>query len=218
MLPFKIRPIKIRTKPLKRRKALTLMEILVTVALTGLIASLAFGPIVYIVRQITEAEASYSDEAALRRAAMFMAQDVSASLRLASAPVRVISHEELGGRHNDTLIVASSAPTRQNLSAGSVVYRVVRPSLFMNNRQIPGLYRWILPGILPEDVVYGRLNAEDGQLVVPHVSEMNLSVFVPPDWVPYYLGGLPAGMRFILSRERGGEESERVEYVFAFPR
>jgi len=202
---------------MKPRKAFTLLEILITVALTGLIAALAFGPIVYVVGQITELEATYSDEAALRRAAMFMAQDVSSSLRLAPASVRVISHQELGGGHNDTLIVASSAHTRQNLPAGSVIYRLVRRSLF-NDRHVPGLYRWILPGVLPGDAMYDRLDAEDGQLIVPHVTDMNLSVFVPPDWVPHYYGNLPAGMRFILARERDGEERESIEYVFVFPR
>jgi len=202
---------------MKSRKAFTLLEMLVTVAIMGLIAALAFGPIVHIVRQITETEATYSDEAALRRAAMFMAQDVASSLRLAPAAVRVISHQELGGRNNDTLIVASSAQTRQNMAAGSVVYRIVRPSLF-NNRHVPGLYRWLLPGTLPGDVMYDRLDVEYGQLVVPHVTDMDLSVFVPPDWVSYYYGRLPVGMKFVLSRERDGEEREDVEYVFVFPR
>ena len=202
---------------IKSRSAFTLVEMLVVVALVGLIASLAFGPIVYVVRQITETEAIYSDEAALRRAATFMAQDVASGLRLAPAAVRVINHEELGGRDNDTLIVASSGPTRQNMAAGSVVYRIVRQSLF-NDRQVPGLYRWVLPGVLPGDVQYDRLEAENGQLVVPYVTELNLSVFDPPDWVSDYSGKVPAGMRFVLSRGRNAEEGESVEYVFGFPR
>ena len=206
--------------PVKQSKnrAFTLVEVLVTVAITGLVAALAFGPIVYVVRQITETEASYSNEVALRRAAMFMGQDVAAALRLAPVAVRVISHQELGGSHNDTLIVASSAQTRQNLAAGSVVYRLVRQSLFMDSGHVPGLYRWILSGVLPEDVEYGRLGAETGQLVVPWVTSLEVSVFVPPDWVTHYEGGLPAGIRFTLSRERQGEEEESIEYVSVFPR
>ena len=200
-----------------KTKAFTLVEVLVAVALTGLIAALAFAPVAYTVRRITETEAAYSDEAALRRAAMFMAQDVAAGLRLASVVVRVINHEELGGGNNDTLIVASSAQARQNMAAGSVVYRVVRRSLFMRDRYVPGLYRWLLPGILPEDVAHDRLDAENGQLVVPYVTELDVSVFVPPEWVSYYDGKVPAGMRIVLLRERNGEERESVEYVFGFP-
>ena len=108
-------------------------------SLTGLIAALAFAPVVYVVRQVTETEAAYSDELALRRTAMFMAKDVAEGLRLASIVVRVIGHKELGGGDDDTLIVASSSQARQNLPAGSVVYRVVRYS-FMNDKYVPGLY------------------------------------------------------------------------------
>ena len=192
------------------------MEVLVSVALTGLIASLAFAPVVYVVRQVTETEAAYSDETAMRRAAMFMAQDVAAGLRLASTVVRVIAHKEFGGWDDDTLIVASSAQAKQNLAAGSVIYRVVRYS-FMNENDVPGLYRWLLPGILPDDAEYDRLEAKDGQLIIPYVTNMSLSVLEPPEWVSDYGGKLPAGMKIVLSRERGAAEGESVEYVVAFP-
>ena len=185
-------------------------------ALTGLIATLAFAPVVYTVRQITETEVAYSDELALRRTAMFMAQDVAAGLRLASIVVRVINREELGGGDDDTLIVASSSQAKHNLPVGSVAYRVVRRS-FMNDKYVPGLYRWLLPGILPEDVEHDRLDVKDGQLITPYITEMNLSVFESPEWVSDYGGKLPVGMKFVLSRGKLAEEGERVEYVFGFP-
>ena len=186
-------------------------------ALTGLIAAMAFAPVAYVVRQVTEAEAAYSEKAALRRTAMFMAQDVAAGLRLTPIVVRVIDHEELGGGDDDTLIVASSAQARQNIAAGSVVYRVVRQS-FMNERYVPGLYRWLLPGILPKDVEHEKLEVKDGQLMTPHVTALSLSVFEPPEWVSDYGGNLPAGIKFVLSKGHNGEEGEQVEYVFGFPR
>ena len=200
-----------------KTKAFTLVEVLVAVALTGLIAALAFAPVVYVVRQVTETETGYSDETILRRTAMFMAQDVAAGLRLASTVVRVIDRKELGGEDDDTLIVASSAQTKQNLAAGSVVYRVVRWS-FMNDKYVPGLYRWLLPGVLPENVEYEKLQTENGQLVTPYVTELDVSVFVPPEWVSDYGDKLPVGMKFVLSRYRNGEKGESVEYVFGFPR
>ena len=200
-----------------KKSAFTLVEVLVSVALTGLIASLAFAPVVYVVRQITETEAAYSDEVALRRTVMFMAQDVAAGLRLASIVVRVIAHKEFGGIDDDTLIVASSSQARQNLAAGSVVYRVVTRSI-MNDKYIPGLYRWLLPGILPEDVEHNKLEVKDGQLITPYVTELSLSVFEPPEWVSDYGGKLPEGMKFALARGSFAEKGERVEYVFGFPR
>jgi prepilin-type N-terminal cleavage/methylation domain-containing protein len=198
------------------KSAFTLVEVLVSVALTGLIASLAFAPVAYAVRQVTETEEAYYDELDLRRTAMFMAQDVAAGLRLASVTVRVIGHKELGGGDNDTLIVAGSAQARQNLAAGSVVYRVVRWS-FMNDKYVSGLYRWLLPGVLPEDVEYEKLEVKDGQLITPYVTELSLSVFESPEWVSDYGGKLPTGMKFVLSRERNAGKGERVEYVAGFP-
>jgi prepilin-type N-terminal cleavage/methylation domain-containing protein len=215
-------------KSWNRRRAFTLIEILISVALMGLIASLAFAPVIYAVRQVVETETAYSDETALRRTAIFMAQDVAAGLRLASTVVRVVNHEQLGGGDDDTLIIASAASAKQNLAAGSVVYKVVRRS-FMNDRSIPGLYRWLLPGVLPEDAEYDDLDEKDGQLVAPYVTELQLSVLEPPEWVDDYSGELPQGMRFVLSRKKEGtpgsggiaslelDAAERVEYVFGFP-
>ena len=198
------------TKP--HHQAFTLVEVLVSLALTGLIASLAFAPVAYVIRQITETETTYTDETALRRTAVFMAQDVAAGLRLTPTVVRVLARQEFGSDNDCTLIVASSAQAKQNLAAGSVVYRVIRGS-FMNDSNIPGLYRWLLPGVLPENVAYDKLEAKDGQLILQYVTELSVLVLDPPEWVLSYEGKLPAGMKFVLARK-----GESVEYVFSFPR
>jgi prepilin-type N-terminal cleavage/methylation domain-containing protein len=195
----------------KRKRAFTLIEILIAVALMGLVASLTLAPVVYAVRQVVETEEAYTDEAALRRTALFMAQDMMAGLRLARVTMRVIAHETLGGGNEDTLIVASSAPAKQNMAVGSVVYKLVQRS-FMNDRAIPGLYRWVLPGILPDAVKPGELEEKDGQLVVPYVTGMKLSVYRSSEWVSDYEGKLPLAVQITLYR---GEE--RGEYVFSFP-
>ncbi|MDR2179866.1 MAG: type II secretion system GspH family protein [Synergistaceae bacterium] len=218
--------VRLRRRHWGRKGAFTLIEILLAVALTGLITSLALAPVVYAVRQVVETEAAYSDEAALRRTAIFMAQDVAAGLRLASVVLRVVDHKQLGGGDDDTLVIASAAPAKQNMAAGSVVYKIVRRS-FMSDRSIPGLYRWLLPGILPEDAEYDDLEEKDGYLVAPYVTELQLSVLEPPEWVDEYSGELPRGMKFVLARtkERAPGElsspepdaAERVEYVFGFP-
>ena len=187
--------------------------------MTALIASLALVPVMFAVRNLTETEAAYSDEAALRRTAVFMAKDVAAGLRLATVVVRVIDHQQLGGKDDDTLVVASAAPAKQNLAAGSVVYKVVRAG-FMNDRLIPGLYRWLLPGVMPEDVYPEKLEEKDGQLVLPYVATLKLAVWEAPEWVSEYSGKLPQGMQFTLSRQqedKGKGNEESVEYVFSFP-
>ncbi len=203
----------------RKKHAFTLIEILIAVALTALIASLALVPVMFAVRNLTETEAAYSDEVALRRTAAFMAKDVAAGLRLATVVVRVIDHQQLGGNDDDTLIVASAAPAKQNLAAGSIVYKIVRAS-FMNDHLIPGLYRWLLPGVLPQDVLPEKLEEKDGQLVLPYVTTLQLAVWETPEWVADYSGKLPQGMQFTLSRQqedKGKGNEESVEYVYSFP-
>lgn len=196
----------------ERSRAFTLVEVLMAVALTGLVASMTLVPVIYAVRRVVDTETAYSDGVALRRTALFMAQDVFAGLRLAPTVVRVIDHKQFGGTDDDTLIVASAAPAKQNLAAGSVIYRTVRSGI-MNDALIPGLYRWLLPGVLPEDVDPEKLEEKNGQLVAPYVTALKVSVYEPPEWVEDYGGKLPRGMQLTLSR---GEES--IEYVFGFAR
>jgi prepilin-type N-terminal cleavage/methylation domain-containing protein len=194
-----------------KRRAFTLIEVLIAVALTGLIASLALAPVVYAVRRVIDTEELYADETAMRRAAIFMVQDVNAGLRLADMVVRLIEHELLGGENDDALIVATSAPAKQNMPVGSVVYRIQKQS-FMRDDFIPGLYRWVLPGVLPEAVDYEALEAKDGQLVLPYVTEMKLETYDALEWVSGHSGKIPTGLKISLSR---GEE--KMEYVFSFP-
>jgi prepilin-type N-terminal cleavage/methylation domain-containing protein len=194
----------------ERKRAFTLIEILVAVALTGMLVSLTFAPVVYAVRRVAETEESYSGRTALRRAALFMAGDVAAGFRLTRETVRAIRHETLGGGDEDVLVVASAAPAKQNMPGGSVVYKIVGRSFLRG--AIPGLYRWVLPGILPGDADPDRLEEEEGQLVLPYVTELKLSFISGSDWIPDYKGALPPAMRVALAR---GEERE--EYVFSFP-
>lgn len=195
-----------------KNRAFTLIEVLLALALTGLIASLALAPVIYAVRQITDTETMWTDETALRRTATFMAQDVAAGLRLAPTVVRTVGHQEFGDKNNDVMIVASAAPAKQNLAAGSIVYKTLSSS-FMSESRIPGLYRWLLPGVLPEDVDPDKLDEKKAQLVAPYVTELKLRVFEPPEWVADYSGKMPEGIQFTLSRKE-----ESVEYVFSFPR
>ena len=72
-------------------------------------------------------------------------EDAAAALRLAPIAVKVEDHRALGGAEDDALLVASTAPAKQNLPAGCLVYRIDRGGP-MRGDTPPGLYRWLLPG------------------------------------------------------------------------
>ena len=192
-----------------RKSAFTLIEVLIAVVLTGLIASLAFVPVIVAVRQLTETEEAYMDGIALRRTALFMAQDVASGLRLASTALVIIDRSSMN-KDRGVLIVASAAPAKQNMAAGSVVYKVLEKGIFED--RIHGLYRWILPGVLPEEIDPDKLDDDKGQLILPYVTGLKIAAWEPPDWSSEYSGKLPQGVQITLSREE-----ETVEYVFNLP-
>ncbi|MBR0069110.1 MAG: hypothetical protein IJP97_01305, partial [Synergistaceae bacterium] len=138
-----------------------------------------------------------------------------------------INHEALGGRDDDTLMVMSTSPTVQNLPAGTVVYKLAEGGILHNNI-IPGLYRWIFPGKMPNVIKTDTLNAEYAQLVLPGVNEF--CVEIPrgsheDERQKEYRGPLPAGIYIKLGRHEDENSYENdnqnrhdeLESVIVFP-
>ena len=194
-------------------RAFTLIEILVALMLTGLLSALALAPVVSTVRQTEQLRQSYSDITALERTADFIARDLTRAVRLASNVLTVTDHEALGGYDDDVLLIMSSAPTAQNMASGTVVYKL-EDGGFMHSGVVPGLYRWIIPGRLPNEVNTERLEPEDGQLVLPYVS--SFCVEVPAkgddDNRKSYAGALPVGVYIRIKRgERSAFQQQEEE-------
>ena len=182
-----------------KRNGFTLIEILIAVMLTGLISTLALAPVIFTVRRVVDIQNDYTDIAALSRTLNFITRDISSAMRLASDVIIVKEHEVLGGNDDDTLIIMTTAPVAQNLPAGSIAYKLE------NERHdiIPGLYRWIFPGKLPEEIDIETLNPEDAQLVLPDVKNFCVEVVadsVEKDRRKDYKGPLPAGIYMRISR------------------
>ena len=192
-----------------RRAAFTLIEIIVAVMLTGTLATLALAPVIVTVRRVVETQEEYTDIAALSRTMNFIRRDLNSAMRLASNVITVIDHESMGGHDDDVLLIMSTSPTAQNLPSGTLVYKVNEGGI-MHQDIIPGLYRWIFPGKLPNAVNTNTLPDEEGQLVLPEVSEF--SVQIPSgtheeDWRKSYSGPLPNG---IYIRIRRGDRSSPI--------
>ena len=192
-----------------RRNAFTLIEILVAVMLTGLLTSLALAPVVITVRRVVETQEEYSDISALSRTMSFITRDLSAAMRLSSNVITIIDHESLGGLDEDILMIMTTSPVIQNMPAGTVVYKLEEGGI-MHNNIIPGLYRWIFPGLMPNVIKTDTLNPEYAQLVLPGVNEFCAEIpkgIKEDERQKEYRGLLPAGIYIRLGRHKDDEHN-----------
>ena len=195
-------PNNVYTACLTQRRAFTLIEILVAVMLTGMLTTLALAPVAYTVRRVVETQNEYADLSALSRTMNFIIRDLSSAMRLSSNVITVVDHEAMGGNDEDILMIMSNSPTAQNLPSGTLVYKIEEGGI-MHGNILPGLYRWIFPGQLPNTIKYDTLNGEDGQLVLPGIDLF--CVEVPEgshedDRRKEYSGQLPKGLYIKIGR------------------
>ncbi|MBQ7150906.1 MAG: type II secretion system protein [Synergistaceae bacterium] len=185
-----------------RVKGFTLIEIVVAVALTGVLTTLALAPVAFTVRRVVETQNEYADLSALSRTMNFIIRDLNSAMRLASNVLMVVDHEAMGSYDDDILMFMTTSPTVQNLPAGTVVYKIAEGGILHGNI-IPGLYRWIFPAKLPNTIKYDNLSGEDGQLVLPGVDVFQVEIpegSHEDDRKKEYSGALPRGIYIRIGR------------------
>lgn len=206
------------------RRGFTLIEILVAVMLTGMLASLALAPVVATVRRVVETQAQYSDISALSRTMSFITRDIFAAMRFSPNVMTIKDHEAIGGGDDDILMLMTTAPSVQNIASGTVVYKVSEGGM-LHGDILPGLYRWVFPGRTPSEIKTDSLNPEDAQLVLPGVDEFCAEIPTndrADDNRKEYTGQLPAGIfirigRYTKDKTNGTDKSSRIESVITFP-
>lgn len=184
------------------KKAFTLIEVLVAVMLTGMLTTLALAPVAYTVRRVVETQNEYADFSALSRTLNFIIRDLSSAMRLSSNVLMIVDHEAMGGNDDDILMIMSTSPVAQNLPSGTLIYKIAEGGI-MHGNVLPGLYRWIFPGQLPNTIKYDNLDPEDGQLVLPGIDEFRVEVpsgSHEDDREKEYSGALPKGLFIKLGR------------------
>lgn len=192
------------------RRGFTLIEILVSVMLTGVLTLLALSPVVISVRRAVSAQEDYADVAAISRTLSFIGRDVFSAMRLAPEALVVVDHEAMGSKADDALMLMTTGPTVQNFPASAVVYKIAEGGM-LHAGMLSGLYRWILPGRVLTDIDVDGLDIETGQLVLPGATEF--SVEIPEgsredDRKKEYKGQLTSAI--YLKIVRGDKDEERI--------
>ncbi len=188
-----------------QRQGFTLVEILVAVMLTGMLTTLALAPVVVTVRRVVETQEEYADISALSRTMNFLARDLNSAMRLSSNVITIVDHEAIGGNDEDILMIMSTSPTIQGLPSGTLVYKIESGGM-MHNDVLPGLYRWIFPGKMPNAIKHENLKGDDpeAQLVLPGVNEFRVEVPTgshEEDRRKDYSGQLPSGLYIKIGRK-----------------
>lgn len=187
-----------------RRKAFTLVEILVVVAIAGIIIVAALTPLTFTIRTIRDAQRNFSSSNRERFVVNQIFQDAREVLSIyCDTPFLVLHRDELGSRADDTLLLWTNTPAYAGGAAGCVVYRMLPKSILAP--ELPeGLYRWVIPKALqPEKIEEEDIKPEEGRLVLPGITSVRFSVMENAEWVDEYKGNRPQAMRVTLKKEEG---------------
>ena len=185
-----------------RSGGFTLAEVLVVLALFGLIAALAFAPSVVLVRGLEDTRAEMAKE----QVSDFLLGRIAAEMRLSprSFPggpaVAAVRKEVLGGLADDRIAFWSDYGGEPGVRA----WKVFRPGAGRDGA--PGVYRWILPLASPGAVDWENLDPGEGKLILPGADFLRISILSAEtgEWGDDYGGPRPRGVRF---EARAGKEA-----------
>ena len=199
---------------IERRLAFTLIEVLVAVGLMGLVATVAIGPLVALVVRLEAVQSEYADRMALSEAARSIASDGRQILPWdGENPFRAIRRDRVGGKRADVLVFWTGAPLSRRQPAATEVFALLEPGPFRESVK-PGLYRWTLPGVNPEDVEADRLDPAKATLLVKNADTFSVQVFDGKEWVEDFSGPAPAGLSVEIGRK--GERATHVDTLAAY--
>jgi prepilin-type N-terminal cleavage/methylation domain-containing protein len=198
--------IKIETRqiPYTARRGMTLIEVLVALGICGLIATMALGPLMFVVNRTVSVPRTFAAEEASHRALRNIAFDARQTLP-GTGPALRISRRDTSGTRRDLVLFRSVAPTVRGTAAGTVAYTV-------DER---GLLRLDIPLADPADVDLLTVALDDASPILAGVGGLKAEALSGGEWLSEYAGPLPDGLRLTLILKNGNEVSH-VESVKPF--
>ncbi|MDO4952606.1 MAG: prepilin-type N-terminal cleavage/methylation domain-containing protein [Synergistaceae bacterium] len=203
------------------KKAFTLIEIMIAVAIFGIISVAALAPLVFTVRSLDDAQKSRMAYNKERQAVLGIFAELRSAVRDAQSSVRAERASGLSVAEDDRLAVFSFLPLKKGNPAAVCVYRVFKENRLKKIKG--GLYRWELALPLddtllladaadrtPINVDIEKLKPETGKNIIPSVSGMKIYALQGSEWSEDYSGQLPEAVKIEL--KRGDAVTEYEEY------
>ncbi len=196
-----------------KRPGFTFIEVLVVLALVGVMAVCAIAPMVHLVGIIRDAQSVSGDRTAAEDAVRLIFRDMRSVLVVKNQTYCILRrHDIFGGKGDDVLAVATGSLLETSTIPGTVAYRLVHEDTLGMKSVLPGLYRWTFNGKRPEDLDLKESFPMDGAaLVIPDVDSFRVEFYIGEAWIGDYSGAMPPAARIVL--ERRGEVYEVTDWL-----
>lgn len=202
----------------KVKRGFTLIEIMLAVALFGIIATVALAPLVFTVRSLKTAQSEWLANGKQEMALEQIFDEIRECVRQGTDnPIRIERASGLSVADDSRLVVYSYLPLKRGRNVAVCVYRVFKEDKL--RKVAGGLYRFEFA--LPLDAALLRADATDksplnidteklepkqGRNIIPSAKGIRFYALRDGQWVEDYIGTLPAAVKFELKREKGVSE------------
>ena len=184
---------------MKFGRGFTLVEVLIALAIGGIIIAAGIAPLMFTVRTLARARDDFARVNMERSAVTRIFQDAREMNPLnCETPFRLGKSAVPGMDDDGYLAVWTSAPSYYDLPASSVVWGVPGESVLSTEARV-GLYRWVISDdTMPRSLDVTALEPESGSLALPDVRSVSFSALDGGEWSDSYEGAFPRALRVSL--------------------
>jgi hypothetical protein len=194
-----------------------MVEIMLVVAIAGIILAAGLVPLMYTARLMAETRAAFTRDNGERAAVARMVTDARELISInESSVVKLLRGDELGeGGDRDYLALWTLTPSYSMAPLCTVVFGLPPKSALAGDYE-DGLYRWLLSDDKrPVDMTPDDLSPESGRLILRGVKGVRFLALSGTEWLDVYAGGMPQALRVGLDY---GEDKESRVYDVWLPK
>ena len=206
----------------KASKAFTLIEIMLAVAIAGIIAATALAPLVFTVKSLEDAQKRWKLSTRERASVDRIFNDVLSSVENPTfASFKIIHKDGMSIKNDDRLLVWTSSTAREGNPVSLVVYKIVPHPMLDGGNEQSGLFRWVLKDLKstmnpseksgdkaetiksPIEIDTDTLKKEDARMLYSDAVGVSFSAWNGEAWADEYQGALPSALKIEIETKEG---------------